>query len=155
MRFNNNSHQTFINEVFQAEIRVYEAEGLDASAIKFTDNSQVLEMVSGYNPHKPETTSTALEVKRSVFGHLDTVTNQKGGKVAAFVKKVMDDPTDGSAIEKQDGGYFTSSQAARRAGAWQGWGKKLGGWYGAYDDNGDLLQYKQEGVLKNGDQSKF
>ena len=48
---NEKLHQVFINEVFEGEKRVYEAEGIDSGAINFTDNAMVLEMNSGCNPH--------------------------------------------------------------------------------------------------------
>ena len=55
-------------------------------------------MVSGFNPHKPSTTETSTEVKRSIFGHLDAVTNQKGGKVAKFMSQVLADPASGKKV---------------------------------------------------------
>ena len=148
---NEKLHQTFINEVFQAEIRVYTSEGLSADAIKFTDNAQVLEMVSGYNPHKEGTTEKSVEVKRSVFGHMDTVTNLKGGTVVQFMNKALGDPLDGHGPPKKKDG------TQDRDAPWGGWDTKFktGGWFNAYDENGDLMQYDQKWVQKNGDKNKF
>eukprot|EP01051_Picozoa_sp_SAG22_P001532 SAG22_NODE_61_length_23387_cov_34.380582_20_plen_444_part_00 len=46
-------HQTFINEVFETEKRIFRDEGLDPGAIEFTDNAMVLEMISGEEAPPP------------------------------------------------------------------------------------------------------
>lgn len=148
---NEKLHQTFINEVFQAEIGLYVNEGLSADAIKFTDNAAVLECVSGFNPHKPATTAASAEVKRSIFGHMDKITLQTmkaQSKVPGFMTKILDDcgiPE----VKKTDPAY--------RAKPWEGFKKKGGGWKHSYDDNGDLMQYDRSWMLEDGsgNPSKF
>ena len=71
---NEKLHQVFINEVFEGEKRVYEAEGIDPGAIEFKDNAAVLQMNSGCNPHdiSGKSGATAAQIKKkkktSTFG---------------------------------------------------------------------------------------
>ena len=71
---NEKLHQVFINEVFEGEKRVYEAEGIDPGAIDFKDNAAVLQMNSGCNPHdiSGKSGATAAQIKKkkktSTFG---------------------------------------------------------------------------------------
>jgi myosin heavy subunit len=72
---NEKLHQTFIDQVFEGEKKVYREEGLDDSAINFTDNAMVLEMVAGHNPHDKKKglakTEITKKVKVSLVGILD------------------------------------------------------------------------------------
>lgn len=67
---NEKLHQTFIDQVFEGEKKVYRDEGLDDSAINFTDNAMVLEMVSGHNPHDQKAGLPKGEVTKKVKGSL-------------------------------------------------------------------------------------
>eukprot|EP01052_Picozoa_sp_SAG31_P015862 SAG31_NODE_1032_length_10231_cov_3.718417_2_plen_1552_part_00 len=151
---NEKLHQTFINEVFQAEIRVYKEEGLDADAIKFTDNAAVLECISGYNPHKEGLTSKSSEVKRSIFGHMDTETlGSKGDdkKVPAFMEAIMKDPTTDPNAGKCGPAGIKPGHPQWRDDMWKGWGVKNGGWKDAYDNNGPLFQADRFWTIKGTD----
>lgn len=92
---NEKLHQTFINEVFESEKRVYRDEGLDPGAINFTDNAKVLEMVTGCNPHDTSGKSgaTAAEIKAkikvSLFGILDDVCKQEKNNGVTYCERVM------------------------------------------------------------------
>eukprot|EP01043_Picozoa_sp_COSAG02_P082983 COSAG02_NODE_21092_length_802_cov_1.901849_1_plen_267_part_11 len=65
---NEKLHQTFINEVFESEKKVYRDEGLDPGAIQFTDNAAVLEMVTGCNPHdiSGKTGASQADIKKKM-----------------------------------------------------------------------------------------
>ena len=92
---NEKLHQCFINEVFETEKKVYSDEGLDPSAINFTDNAKVLEMVTGCNPHDTSGKSgvNAAEIKKkikiSLFGILDDVCKQEKNNGVTYCERVM------------------------------------------------------------------
>jgi myosin heavy subunit len=92
---NEKLHQTFINEVFETEKKVYRDEGLDPSYIKFTDNAAVLEMTTGCNPHDTSGKSgaTAADIKKkikvSLFGILDDVCKQEKNTGVTYCERVM------------------------------------------------------------------
>ena len=92
---NEKLHQTFINEVFESEKKVYRDEGLDPGAINFTDNAKVLEMVTGCNPHdiSGRTGATQAEIKKkmknSLFGILDDVCKQEKNTGVTYCERVM------------------------------------------------------------------
>lgn len=92
---NEKLHQTFINEVFETEKKVYADEGLDPGAIKFTDNAAVLEMTTGYNPHDTSGKTGATQadikkkVKKSLFGILDDVCKQEKNTGVTYCERVM------------------------------------------------------------------
>jgi myosin heavy subunit len=92
---NEKLHQTFINEVFETEKKVYSSEGLDPSAIQFTDNAAVLEMTTGCNPHDSSgrTGATAAEIKKkikvSLFGILDDVCKQEKNDGVTYCNRVV------------------------------------------------------------------
>ena len=77
---NEKLHQAFIDQVFEGEKKVYREEGLDDSAIAFTDNAMVLEMMSGHNPHDIRKglakAEVSKKVKTSLIGVLDDVCKQ-------------------------------------------------------------------------------
>ena len=169
---NEKLHQTFINEVFQAEIRTYVQEGQSADAITFTDNSAVLECVSGYNPHDEKITAKSDQVKRSVFGHLDEATymntKDEWKKVPKFMLALMNEDHTGKKYDnmgpmKEDNkamkpgakGWHDEIPGEDRSGFWPGWGTKKGGWKGAYDDNGDLFQHEKDWMLSTEIQSQY
>ena len=92
---NEKLHQTFINEVFESEKKVYRDEGLDPSAIHFTDNAMVLEMVTGCNPHdisgKTGVSQSEInkKMKISLFGILDDVCKQEKNTGVTYCERVM------------------------------------------------------------------
>jgi len=92
---NEKLHQTFINEVFETEKKVYRDEGLDPGAINFTDNAKVLEMVTGCNPHDTSGKSGATQaeikkkIKISLFGLLDDVCKQEKNNGVTYCERVM------------------------------------------------------------------
>lgn len=92
---NEKLHQTFINEVFETEKKVYSDEGLDPSAINFTDNAMVLEMTTGCNPHDTsgKTGATQKEIgakiKISLFGILDDVCKQEKNTGVTYCERVV------------------------------------------------------------------
>jgi myosin heavy subunit len=92
---NEKLHQTFINEVFESEKKVYRDEGLDPGAIQFTDNAKVLEMTTGCNPHdiSGKTGATQAEIKKkmkiSLFGILDDVCKQEKNTGVTYCERVM------------------------------------------------------------------
>ena len=92
---NEKLHQTFINEVFESEKKVYRDEGLDPGAIQFTDNAKVLEMTTGCNPHdiSGKTGATQAEIKKkmkiSLFGILDDVCKQEKNNGVTYCERVM------------------------------------------------------------------
>ena len=92
---NEKLHQCFINEVFETEKKVYRDEGLDPSAINFTDNAKVLEMVTGCNPHdvSGKTGATPKDIKAkmkiSLFGILDDVCKQEKNTGVTYCERVM------------------------------------------------------------------
>ena len=92
---NEKLHQTFINEVFESEKKVYRDEGLDPGAIQFTDNAAVLEMVTGCNPHdiSGKTGVSQADIKKkmkiSLFGILDDVCKQEKNTGVTYCERVM------------------------------------------------------------------
>lgn len=92
---NEKLHQCFINEVFETEKKVYSSEGLDPSAINFTDNAMVLEMVTGCNPHDTSGKTGATQadinkkIKVSLFGILDDVCKQEKNNGVTYCERVM------------------------------------------------------------------
>ena len=92
---NEKLHQCFINEVFETEKKVYSDEGLDPSAINFTDNAMVLEMVTGCNPHdtsgKTGMNQAGInkKIKISLFGILDDVCKQEKNNGVTYCERVM------------------------------------------------------------------
>ena len=92
---NEKLHQVFINEVFEGEKRVYEAEGIDPGAIEFTDNAMVLEMNSGQNPHDISGKSGATAAdrkkkqKKSTFGILDDTCKQDSATDETFCERLV------------------------------------------------------------------
>jgi hypothetical protein len=92
---NEKLHQCFINEVFETEKKVYSSEGLDPSAIAFTDNAMVLEMVTGCNPHDTSGKSGVgpaeikKKIKISLFGILDDVCKQEKNNGVTYCERVM------------------------------------------------------------------
>ena len=91
---NEKLHQVFINEVFEGEKRVYEAEGIDPGAIEFKDNAAVLQMNSGCNPHdisgKSGASATEMKTKKkmSTFGILDDCCKQESTQDEVFCERL-------------------------------------------------------------------
>ena len=89
---NEKLHQTFIDQVFEGEKKVYRDEGLDDSAINFTDNAMVLEMVSGHNPHDKKAGvakgAVAKKVKVSLIGILEDVCKMEKNTGITYCERV-------------------------------------------------------------------
>ena len=90
---NEKLHQTFIDQVFEGEKRVYR-DGLDDSAINFTDNAMVLEMVSGHNPHDQKNglakSAVAKKVKVSLIGILEDVCKMQKNTGETYCERVKE-----------------------------------------------------------------
>ena len=106
---NEKLHQTFINEVFETEKRIFRDEGLDPGEIAFTDNAMVLEMISGHNPHDGVVAAGVAsprpvrdKKKRSLFGLLDDACKNEKNEGSHYCASVVKQWTDAAGKPKCD-----------------------------------------------------